>query len=92
MSLRALEQLVTEARGLAGDHPCQSFGHEWAEDGGRRCPRGGPDDCCQAVYVCERCGQHDYGEQGGPGWNDCRASGCTPTMPWIDPHSYEEWP
>lgn len=72
MSLQELQSLIAEARGLANDHPCQTAGHLWGSDGSRGCPRGHDDNCGQAVYVCERCGETDYGEKGGPGWRDCQ--------------------
>lgn len=74
-----LRNLIAEARSLANDHPCISSGHDWKSEGGRPCPRSGTDGECghssQAVYVCARCGQYDYGEPGGPGHADCER-GC----------------
>lgn len=68
MSL-ALDILVSEARALANDHPCE-IEHIWEAIGGRACPRGS-ENCSQAVYQCARCGEHDYGYPGGPGAADC---------------------
>lgn len=70
MIVTTLEHLISEARGLAGDHPCVSFGHVWQCDAGRGCPLGWP-DCSQSVYFCARCGVYDYGEQGGPAYDEC---------------------
>lgn len=71
---KPLAHLVAEAVALAGGNTCLG-GHDWATDGGRRCPHGS-EECSQAVYVCRRCGDYDYGEKGGPGWEDCR-DGCS---------------
>jgi len=62
-----LSQLVAQAR---IEHPC-SHGHDWQSEGGRSCPN--DPDCggSQTVYRCARCGDHDYGEPGGPGHADC---------------------
>lgn len=67
-------QLVAQARMLAGDvssELCGTLGHEWESQGGRTCPRDYEENCSQAVYVCARCGEQDYGEAGGPGHEDC---------------------
>lgn len=69
-----LSFLVAEAVALAGGNTCAS-GHDWHSDGGRRCPHGA-ETCSQTVYRCRRCGEYDYGDIGGPGYNDCR-HGCT---------------
>jgi hypothetical protein len=69
-----LRHLVSQAAGLAGAHPCVTFGHAWKCSGGRPCPHYDTDlDCrgSQSVYECERCGYVDYGEPGGLGDNDC---------------------
>lgn len=65
-----LQHLIAEARALANDHPCETTGHLWETEGGRRCPRGS-ENCSQAVYRCARCGEWDYGQPGGPGAQDC---------------------
>lgn len=71
--MRDLEQLVSQAQGLAGDHPCATFGHEWEPIGGRACPHAHPDSSfSQTVFVCSRCGDIDYGAPGGPGYAECR--------------------
>lgn len=70
MSLR-LDELVAEARGLANDHPCARE-HVWVTGGGRACPYG-ETHCSQTVYRCARCGDYDYGEPGGPAWEECSA-------------------
>jgi hypothetical protein len=61
--------------------------HVWRTEGGRACPfheaaaEKNLDSPCghagyasQAVYRCQACGEWDYGEEGGPGWEDCQ--GC----------------
>lgn len=50
---------------------CRRGDHEWVSGGGRPCPYSVDINCSQSVYVCEHCGVYDYGEIGGPGWNDC---------------------
>lgn len=71
MSIQSLQHLISEARGLANDHPCLSFGHAWQHDGGRACPHDLTPNCSQPVYRCERCGEWDYGKKGGPGHRHC---------------------
>lgn len=80
--MTGLERLVQEARAIAGFpdlHPCVVLGHQWVFTGARRCPRladgTAPETCegSESVYECERCGDCDYGERGGPGWKDCVA-------------------
>ena len=70
MQEKTLRQLVTEAQALAGSHPCVIFGHVWEFQGGRAC------DYCengsQSVFQCARCGDWDYGEPGGPGYEECK--------------------
>lgn len=68
-----LKSLIAGAAFLAGDDLCK-FGHVWESDGGRACPNEWDDKCGQTVYRCARCGQHDYGERGGPAYADC--DGC----------------
>jgi hypothetical protein len=76
----ALQQLVGHARALANDGPCVES-HKWITDGGRACPHSDDGETTwgcggsQAVYVCERCGEQDYGYPGGPGHADCER-GC----------------
>jgi hypothetical protein len=71
MSQETLQHLIAEAQALAGDHPCSVLGHAWRTCGGRRCPRGS-EACSQAAYECAKCGEFDYGEPGGPGFEDCK--------------------
>jgi hypothetical protein len=52
---------------------CDNSGHDWVSEGGRSCPKGLSDDCSQAAYRCRRCGDYDYGDDGGPGARDCEA-------------------
>ena len=53
---------------------CAFLGHYWVSEGGRACPKLW-EDCSQTIYICARCGEGDYGQEGGPSWkecNDCR--------------------
>lgn len=70
----SLSHLITEAKALAGEHPCVTMGHAWEPDGGRACPRGLYGS--QTVYRCRRCGGYDYGEPGGPAWQECEERLC----------------
>lgn len=90
MSTKALDFLLNQARIDACDHPCQVVGHDWQTEGGRGCPTRQENDegelirgCegSQTVYRCQRCGQYDYGEKGGPGWHDCQSGTCNDTVP-----------
>ena len=57
--MSTLQQLIGEAKALAGEDACAVLGHEWRSIGGRACPRtvedGGRGNASQAVYVCARC-------------------------------------
>lgn len=70
MSLDSLLKLVTEAQQTCEARTCKSHGHLWESDGARACPRGGS-GCSQSFFVCSRCGMEDYGEEGGPGYEQC---------------------
>ena len=50
---------------------CKILGHDWQEMGGRACLAGAT-DCSQTVYVCDRCEEWDYGNEGGPAIAECR--------------------
>ena len=63
-----LPQLIESAK---LESVCGHVGHDWRSTGGRACPADLTDSCDQAVYQCARCGDVDYGEEGGPGWLDC---------------------
>lgn len=65
----SLQFLIAEAVALGGGNLCAS-GHDWMSIGGRGCPY---DHCggSQMVYNCQRCGDYDYAESGGPGEADC---------------------
>jgi hypothetical protein len=65
-----LRHLIAEAVALGGGNLCAS-GHEWESDGGRTCPKYEESNCSQTVYVCKRCGAHDYGDKGGPAYREC---------------------
>lgn len=67
-----LKELIREATHTAAPHACTTHGHDWQMEGGRSCPREYPVNCSQAVYRCTRCGEHDYGDKGGPGHADCQ--------------------
>lgn len=77
-----LRYLISEATALAGGDTCLA-GHDWRSEGGRPCPRGFG-RCSQTVYRCARCGDYDYGEPGGPAWEECR-DGCS------DEARIEQW-
>lgn len=59
-------------------HDCAAIGHDWRPDGGRSCSNHEEGKPCSAAYpsqpvfVCGRCGEIDYGERGGPGWQACQ--------------------
>jgi len=84
-----LHRLVVEAQSLAGAHPCNAFGHQWASIGGRHCDgceEGREDERAQPVYQCERCEEYDYGYPGGPGFDDCvKYCGLSPQSPVETP-------
>jgi len=71
-----LQHLIAEAVALGGGNLCAS-GHDWGTDGGRPCPHGLSEgrQCSQAVYLCKRCGEYDYGDKGGPAYEDCFVHG-----------------
>lgn len=57
---------------------CQD-GHDWVAKGGRHCDmaergyRCSREGCpSQPVFECSRCGEIDYGEPGGPGYEHCQ--------------------
>lgn len=52
---------------------CDIFDHDWEEEGGRSCPKDVMEfsDCYQPIYCCQRCGEEDFGDKGGPGWQQC---------------------
>lgn len=71
--VRACYRIVFSSRVL--NHPCfdvqtHMWFHDWKTDGGRHC------DICehsQPVFVCQRCGEIDYGTApSGPGMDHCR--------------------
>lgn len=49
---------------------CKGNKHIWRSIGGRRCPQD-YENCSQTVYECKMCGSIDFGEEGGPAWEDC---------------------
>lgn len=65
-----LKKLISEAVALGGGNLCAS-GHEFEAEGGRACPKYAAADCSQTVYVCRRCGAHDYGDKAGPAYLEC---------------------
>jgi len=69
--------LVAEAAALGGGNLCAS-GHDWFAEGGRACPVSGHPSCSQPVFRCARCGEYDYGYDGGPGAAHCtkHCKGC----------------
>jgi hypothetical protein len=74
-----LNRLIAEAVVLGGGkHQCAELGHDWETQGGRQCPYATDEynlNCSQSVYVCRACGCEDYGEEGGPGYQDCHVDG-----------------
>lgn len=85
MALSEMERLIDEATALASG-TCAT-GHQWRAEGGRPCPRGSS-DCSQTVYRCVRCGEWDYGYEGGPAFSDC-ATICGYSC-WDAQHSRED--
>lgn len=83
-----LEALIREASRNVTRHGCPVHGHDWIDEGGRRCPMGA-EGCSQTVYVCRSCGQYDYGGPAGPGEADCKAACGDSMMGWrngpLDP-------
>ena len=75
----ALQRLIASANAEAMPvYACTDGSHHWQSEGGRSCPVDSEDEddgpvdlCSQAVYRCAICGVYDYGERGGPGFNDC---------------------
>jgi hypothetical protein len=82
-----LARLLAEAAVLAGgQHQCAVLGHLWKSAGGRQCPRVTEDHmgkCSQTVYVCASCGLEDYGDPGGPAYEECITLG--PCHPSCEP-------
>ena len=77
VSIHVPDWLAPSARGLSSivwriSAPirCKQGRHSWKPEGGRSCPKGVV-NCSQTVYVCEDCGEFDYGEDGGPAWEEC---------------------
>jgi len=66
-----LQRLLNEDRKEPDLFLCIVKGHQWRAIGGRPCPRNPDANFSQLVYVCSICEEVDYGEKGGPGWNDC---------------------
>lgn len=71
----AIQALIQQASTELGSPACAAGRHQWASIGGRACPH--PEDigggfCSQTVYVCQTCGDTDYGYRGGPGHADCQ--------------------
>lgn len=86
--MTTLMQLIEQAKALAGESTCERDGHDWQMNGGRPCPTGNG-NCSQAVYVCARCGDTDYGDtEDWPGMTDCRAA-CGDSMTGWRPYWYE---
>ena len=66
-----LNMLITAAMQLAGndDQICHAS-QAWQMVGGRACPLGW-DHCSQPVFESIATGEHDYGDLGGPGHDEC---------------------
>jgi hypothetical protein len=67
--MNTLHQLIAEAALLGGTNLCAA-GHEWKSTGGRGCACFSHNHS-QPTYECVRCGEVDYGDRGGPGYEDC---------------------
>jgi len=63
-----LDKLIAQAKLEVSPVVCT---HRWKTEGGRSCPQDRNANCSQTVYVCEICGENDYGDPGGPGHADC---------------------
>lgn len=67
--------IVFDIRSLVQEEPEDSdprkCKHDWVQIGGVSCPLEMKDDCNQGRYQCSKCGEVDYGEPGGPGFNEC---------------------
>ena len=80
--MNILEKLVKEAQ-VFGSAACNIGRHRWETDGGRTCPRPeGHNSCSQPVFKCADCGEHDYGNKGGPGHEWCSGKNCPPD--WMN--------
>lgn len=66
----SLNDLINGAIQLAGGNLTSHNARLWQSEGGRTCPIGWG-GCSQAVYVDIKTGECDYGEPGGPGYQDC---------------------
>lgn len=73
--MSTLQLLIYEAMNLGGTPTCAG-GCDWQSDAARACPHGSG-SCSQGAYVCSRCGDVDYGYEGGPGWRDCEHGDCS---------------
>lgn len=71
----AVFRLEKWIRATIKDRSCRWGGHAWEFAGGRACPFYDDDvaDCSQAAYKCRRCGAWDYGQEPGPGFDDCQS-------------------
>mgnify|MGYP006914449625 FL=1 len=88
-----LNDLINGAIQLAGGNLTSHNARLWQSEGGRTCPLGWG-DCSQAVYVDIKTGEYDYGEPGGPGYQDCVRycrHGMNPP-PAPDDDDYEDQP
>jgi hypothetical protein len=66
---------------------CHTGRHtKWFEEGGRPCPKGAQ-HCTQPVYKCLYCGAYDYGEKGGPAYEECK--NCTPLTAIIEDYKHD---
>lgn len=70
-----IESIIAQAHAETVAAPCGHGHHFWKTMGGRPCPKG-DDNASQAVYQCERCGEEDYGDPGGPAYEDCKSCRC----------------
>lgn len=85
-----LDRLINAAMELAGVDDLRNHGARlWQMEGGRTCPLGWT-GCSQPVFIDLKTGEYDYGDTGGPGYEDCvenceHSMAVAPTCDWIDP-------
>jgi hypothetical protein len=73
LTTATLDDLINDARALAGGEGTIHRGVRWEMAGGRACPIGW-EDCSQPVFYSPRLDAYDYGDAGGPGAAHCKAN------------------
>jgi len=67
-----IERKVYRVRRWVAVWLCRAIGHVWKLEGGKQCPHEMKGDVCSmSVYRCERCGEYDYGYEGGLAHEEC---------------------